>query len=574
MLLTQVADYIGFRHFNWMLMVYFAMGNIYILCRLIHEYVLHRQDDLKSLFKLTLLGHLVGFLPFLLLFGLPSLFAIPLIPPEVASVFLFGLPVVYLYMFTTQRLFDIDFFLSRFSYYTMISFVPTMLITALAVLILSQNQLKWVNWVQIFLVVYLMIIVFLFSKEFLDYRLRPKWSKDLNNFQGSLDRFSARISRVMKRADLERVLEQEIRSILPVKEVFFFRYDMDRAQDMKAVPEQESATYIPGSEEEPISDRVNRELTESGRKFAVGTAVVLSKGLAVVIGQKRSGYHILWVGDKTNRTKFNLDELSWLKTLANYSAIVYENLYLIENLIDDLETEMSKRQGTPVWVLRMIFQLAEIERRKLASDLHDSALQDQLIWYRRLEAAMLDHELSPELQNDLTDIREGLLDVIHQIRETCNELRPPLLKEMGIVESLRSLFERQQIRANYSIEFEAGQLPDALSDDITLTLFRIVQELLMNASKHAQASRIWIELSQKDGIRLRYKDDGIGLAQESLDDSYQHMGLSGMKERVKSLSGKIRFFTEPGKGLEVDIWLPEETAAYEGEDRHDSNLAG
>lgn len=239
---------------------------------------------------------------------------------------------------------------------------------------------------------------------------------------------------------------------------------------------------------------------------------------------------------------------------------------------------MSKRQGTPSWVLRMIFQLAESERRKLASDLHDTALQDQLVWYRKLEAAMLDHDMPPEMRGQLTDIREGLLDVIHQIRETCNELRPPLLKEMGLVESLRSLFEQQQIRANYAIEFNAGEPPESLGDEETLTLFRIVQELLVNASKHARATLIRIELREDEGgVRLRYRDDGVGLALEKLQDSYQHMGLSGIKERVRSHAGRIRFLSEPGEGLEVDLWLPIESAAHEGEDgidERDSNLAG
>ncbi|QJC50430.1 histidine kinase [Paenibacillus albicereus] len=544
------------------LMAYFVLGNAYIIYKLVRSYLAHRQDDLKSLFKLTLLGHLVGFLPFLLLYGVPLLFGVPIIPAQVAAAFLLGLPIVYLYMFTTQRLFDIDFFLSRFSYYTIIAFFPTLLITGLAVVLTSHRQLAWVGWAQLFLVVYLLITAFLFIKEFLDHRLRPKWNKDLNNFQGSLDRFSSRISRVMKQADLERVLEQEVRSILPVREVAFFRYE----------PEAE-----PGTAQTLQADAA-RELAASGRRLGVGAAVVLSTGLAVVIGQKRSAFQILWIGDKTNRTKFNPDELGWLKTLANYSAIVFENLHLIENLIGDLEAEMSKRQGTPSWVLRMIFQLAESERRKLASDLHDTALQDQLIWYRKLEAAMVDYDMPPEMRSQLTDIREGLLDVIHQIRETCNELRPPLLEEMGLVGSLRSLFEQQQIRANYAIEFKAGELPKSLGDQETLTLFRIVQELLVNASKHARASLIRIELREDEGgVRLRYRDDGVGLALEKLQDSYQHMGLSGIKERVRSHAGRIRFLSEPGEGLEVDLWLPNESAAHEGEDgidERDSNLAG
>ncbi|MFC4098462.1 sensor histidine kinase [Paenibacillus xanthanilyticus] len=573
-LTLQMLEFVIVLNESWesvpasILLLTFILGNIYIFYKLIEKYIRHRHDHLKSLFKFTLIGHVVGFLPFLLLFAIPDMFGLVIVPADVAAVCLIGLPAVYLYMFTTKRLFDIDFLLSRMLYYTMIAFFPTLLITGLAVLIMNQHNYSWVKWVQMFLVVYLLITIFLFGKEYMDQRLRPKFNRDLYNFQGSLDRFSSRISRVMKRADLERVLEQEVRSILPVQELAFFEVHADRGG------EAVSAQGHP--REDDFAASLASELLASPRRLTVGAAIDVTRGLCVVIGHRRSTYQVLWIGEKYNRTQFNPDELGWLKTLANYSAIVYENLYLIENLIGDLESEIRKQQGTPTWVLRLIFRLSENERRKLASDLHDSALQDQLIWYRKLEAVMLDHDMSADLSRELSDIREGLLDVIHQIRETCNELRPPLLKEMGIAEALRSLFEQAQIRNNYAIDFEEKPLAAELTDEQTLTIFRIVQELLGNAGKHAKASRIRIELEQRGDLHLRYKDDGVGLNVEKLNDSYQHMGLSGIKERVRSLAGTITFRSEVGGGLEVNITLPMESAIMDRESGmlDDSNLAG
>ncbi|MNI49183.1 Sensor histidine kinase ComP [compost metagenome] len=110
-----------------------------------------------------------------------------------------------------------------------------------------------------------------------------------------------------------------------------------------------------------------------------------------------------------------------------------------------------------------------------------------------------------------------------------------------------------------------------------LTIFRIVQELLRNAGKHAKASNIMISLEQKTGIRLTYKDDGVGLKLEDLNDSYQHMGLSGIKERVHSLEGRIDFKSEMGNGLEVSIFLPLESSTMDRESEDgidDSNIAG
>lgn len=562
----QMLTGYNFKHVGGVSLIlpFFLLTNAYIFYKLIEKFVRHRRDHLRSLFKLTLIGHIIGFLPFIILFAVPRIFGVLLVPAEFAAVFLLSIPVVYLYMFTTRQLFDIDFIVNRFMYYAIISFFPTLLIATLGLLITSQDNYSWVKWAQMFLVVYLMITLFLFCKEYADFRLRPKFHKDLYNFQGSLDRFSTRISRVMKRSDLEQVLEEEIFSILPVKDIVFMEVNKDRVNTSRSSIRSK----------EPDSSIISA-LQTSVNELAVGETMPAPFGIYLVMGHKGSTFHVLWLDDKENRTKFNMDELGWLKTLANYSAIVYENLYLIESLIEDLELEMKKQKGASPWVMRLIFNISELERRRLAADLHDSALQDQLIWYRKLESVMLDQDMSADLYQELETIREGLLDVIHQIRETCNEMRPPLLKEMGIVEALGNLFEQAQIRSNYAIDFRVSQITSELNDEQTLALFRIVQELLRNASKHAKASNVIIELEQKDEIKLFYKDDGVGMELTELSDSYQHMGLSGIKERVRSLEGEITFRSVVGEGLEISITLPMESGSIVsegGDETDDKNL--
>lgn len=549
-------------------LVYFSAINILIIYKLIEKFTKHRYGPLRSLFKLTLVGHVTGFFPFIFMYAVPELFGQYIIPSHIAAIFLLTIPIVYLYMFTTKQLFDIDFLISRFQYYASLSFLPTLLLSVMAAIILSQNNYSWVNWVQLFLASYLLLILFLFVKEYADRRLRGRINKDLHNYQGSLNRFSTQISRVMNRSDLERVLEQEICQVLPVRDVSFFDVQLDQ---LKHVNLEKSLM--------DLRDSIIASFHKTSQQLSIGKIVPVDRGICIVIGIKGSVLHILWLDNKDNQTRYNTDERAWLKTLANYSAIVYENLYLIESLIEDLEEEFQRKKGssTSPWVLRLIFRLSEKERRKLASDLHDSALQDQLLWYRQLESVMTDYEMSEDLQLKLWNIREGLLDVIHQIRETCNELRPPLLQEMGIVEALNTLFEQSQIRSNYVVDFQADNFKIKLNDEQMLAIFRIVQELLRNAGKHAQASNIFIRLEEDEGICLSYKDDGVGLKLEDLKDSYHHMGLSGIKERVHSLEGSIRFKSEMGQGLEVNITLPLESPSIDVEsedDKDDSNITG
>lgn len=112
---------------------------------------------------------------------------------------------------------------------------------------------------------------------------------------------------------------------------------------------------------------------------------------------------------------------------------------------------------------------------------------------------------------------------------------------------------------------------------MVIALYQIVQELLRNAGKHAKANQIEIELDQKEYLYFRYKDDGVGMNIVDIKESFQHMGLFGIKERVASLVGECTFNSEKGKGLEVIIYLPTTTFVEEknrGGDDDDTYLVG
>jgi two-component system sensor histidine kinase ComP len=174
-----------------------------------------------------------------------------------------------------------------------------------------------------------------------------------------------------------------------------------------------------------------------------------------------------------------------------------------------------------------------------------------------LEQISSDSSVSENLREQLFQITQGLLDVIYQIRITCNELRPPMLKEEGIVTSLEALFEMTQLRTDYSIEFVSSGFRHTLDDDLLIGLYRIVQELLANAAKHSNAALVKIILtSYSDHFLLNYEDNGVGMDFTGRQNYYDSMGIHGMKERVRSMEGKIEFFSSRGNGLSIFITVP------------------
>ncbi|WP_246027924.1 sensor histidine kinase [Paenibacillus xylaniclasticus] len=400
-------------------------------------------------------------------------------------------------------------------------------------------------WGRMFVVTYGLSILFLYLRERLDRKLRNKVIKGAHEFEQSLESFSNKISEVMKVSELEQCLSKELLQLLPIDAVGFIEYRMKQDQTIKW---NRTHGNVPIEE---LYSHLNQDW--SGLK--VGQGLKLPKGICFKIGQDRGIQHLVWIGDKVNHTEFNLDEKQWMRTMMTYAGFVYQNLQLIEGLVQDLDL---KREEAPPWVLRLLFRLSEQERRKLANDLHDSALQDQLVWYRKLEAIVNDEaEMTANIRSKLHEISEGLLDVIHQIRETCNELRPPFLKEKGIIEAINNLCDYAQLNANFTIEFNHQNFRVELDDEYVLAVYRITQELLRNAMKHSKATHVQLQLYyEEQQLRFHYKDNGVGIEADRLQSSFDHMGLTGIRERVSGLEGMTDLRTAPGEGMEVDVVLP------------------
>ncbi|WP_052759534.1 PAS domain-containing sensor histidine kinase [Paenibacillus sp. DMB20] len=361
--------------------------------------------------------------------------------------------------------------------------------------------------------------------------------------QMSLDQFSSDSFGMIKEEDLNCRFVREVRQVIGTDLVSFIEVD-----------HHTNVTVTHGGPE--IADSILETIFELGpHQLPICELIDTLDGHFVKIGEIRGISCILCIGEPSPFLVIQATRV-WLETIARYVSVLYDNFRVIGDLNRELE-QIASQQRTPVWLLRLIFQLSEKERKNLAQDLHDAALQDQIVWYRKLDQLMTAPELPENLHRELEKIKQGLLDVMYQIRITCNELRPPMLRELGLERSLEGLFELTQLRSDYAIRFECSGLNHPMNDDLLIGLYRIVQEMLANASKHSGATQVVIKLfGSQDRLCLNYADNGVGMNVEDTERVFSNMGVYGIKERVRSLNGEVRLVSSPDQGLSISISIP------------------
>ena len=201
----------------------------------------------------------------------------------------------------------------------------------------------------------------------------------------------------------------------------------------------------------------------------------------------------------------------------------------------------------------------ERERRRLATDLHDSIGQALAISKLKLDALKTALRSSP-LALELEEI-SGLLDgTIQQTRSLTFELSPPVLYELGLVPALESLVEQVERRYNLRIRFMEDSRPKPVSEDLAVLLFRTVQELLINVVNHAKAQKARVAVVRDgDQIRIRVEDNGSGFDPaevDSHDDRARRFGLFSIQERLHHLGGHVEIESSPGRGTQVSLSAP------------------
>jgi signal transduction histidine kinase len=203
-----------------------------------------------------------------------------------------------------------------------------------------------------------------------------------------------------------------------------------------------------------------------------------------------------------------------------------------------------------------LIQVQEVERTRIARELHDDVNQQLAALSMALSGLKRRVPANTEVRKGLDAVQKRAIDLTDEVRSICHGLHSGVLQHAGLAPALRAYCGELQGKLGVATSFAVDESVGEVPADISLCLYRVVQEAMTNVLRHAHATRTDVMLGvQNDGIELSVSDDGRGFDVSSAAAS-RGLGLISMDERVRMVHGKVNIKSQPGKGTTIQVWVP------------------
>ena len=205
-----------------------------------------------------------------------------------------------------------------------------------------------------------------------------------------------------------------------------------------------------------------------------------------------------------------------------------------------------------------ILTAQEEERRRIAQDLHDDV--NQRLALLMLDLQGIDRRLEPvgvDVQQAVRNVVKGLEELSDDVRYMAYRFHPSILDDLGLKAALQRLLDDFSSRAGVKTLFVHQPFDHTLDKTAATAVYRVVQECLSNIARHAQATRVEVEVTVEDeGLVVMVRDDGRGFDQGALHRTAGGLGLLNMRERLLAVQGGCEVESMPGKGTTVSVYVP------------------
>ena len=271
--------------------------------------------------------------------------------------------------------------------------------------------------------------------------------------------------------------------------------------------------------------------------------VVLRAALAPLV-QLRQAAQAVRSGDLTARAPISAQADVEMTDLAE----------TLNATLDELARDHAQLRSLSSQVVRA----QEEERRRIARELHDDTAQ--LLFAQLLRVTALKSSPNDEVRSVGAELEDSTVEALEGVRRLALELRPPALDDLGLADALADLSQRFLTQSRISIDYRVSGSRARLPADVELVLYRVAQEALTNAAKHARARTVSMDLDRtQSDVSISIRDDGCGFDAELKTGHASTgigLGLFGMQERVNLVGGSFRIWSKPSTGTEVFAFVP------------------
>jgi two-component system, NarL family, sensor histidine kinase DevS len=286
------------------------------------------------------------------------------------------------------------------------------------------------------------------------------------------------------------------------------------------------------------SERIDSVIDDPEVHQEVSRRLAARTGMWVPLIARDQAIGVLEIHDKEGPDpRFDHDDFRLAETFAARAAVA---------------VELSQRVARDA--VRRVVQAQELERQRLARELHDEtgqALTSILLGLKPLEDALRGHPA----QATLAGLREQVVSALQDVRRLAVELRPAVLDDYGLVPALERLIDAFGEQSDVQVDFHSALGETRLPSDVETALYRVVQESLTNIVKHANATRISVSLARRaTGVAAVIEDDGAGFDPRTVREG--GVGLLGMRERLALIDGRLEIESRPGAGTTVVAEVP------------------
>jgi signal transduction histidine kinase len=237
-------------------------------------------------------------------------------------------------------------------------------------------------------------------------------------------------------------------------------------------------------------------------------------------------------------------------TVADHEVLRIGSMFNI--LLDGLVSDRARMRALATEVI----EVGDRERAALARELHDSTAQRLAALLLQLSAAARDCT-DPRVAGRLTDMRDMAEEITEEVRLLSHTVHPRVLDDLGLVAALQKLARESSNGTAIDIDVDGTDVSSRLSSSVESVLYRVAQESVRNATRHATPRHVWLTLrTEESTARLEVRDDGRGFDLRAVEARRAGLGLMSMRERVALVDGTLEIKTAPNSGTTIVATIP------------------